>query len=245
MKRISLLILTAFVIAFCVAVETSADEPRFEVASVKPAAGPHPGIRFKESPGRVNYSGVSLKELVTRAYRLKEYQLDAQGWLDSEFFDIDATNPQDAESAVPEMLQALLVERFQLRAHLVVRSVKGYALRARPNAAGVLKPVPEPGRGGVALTGDGVNANMATMESLGDGLSRVLAIPVVDETGLTGRYTFELKLHPEDSGPGQPAFSDASAIMASLKEIGLALVGTTVTDKYLIVDGAERVPSGN
>ena len=123
MKRTSLLILTAFAIAFCVAVETSADEPRFEDASVKPAAGPHPGIRFKESPGRVHYTGVSLTELVARAYRRKEYQVEAPGWMDSEFFDIDATYPPEAESSVPEMLQALLVERFRLRAHLVVRSV--------------------------------------------------------------------------------------------------------------------------
>lgn len=240
------LTLAACSLLFGIAGESRAEDPRFEVASVKPAApGPRFGIRLKESPGRIHYVSASLRELILRAYRRKDYQVETPGWMNSELFDIDATYPLEAESQVPQMLSALLAERFKLRVRLIDKSVKALALRVRSGGGAVLKPASEPGRGGVAFNLDRFNAYQATMDNLSDLLSHLLTTPVVDETGLTERYTFELKMPPETSATGQPASADSSAIIASLKEIGLTLVSTTVTDKFVIVDGAERLPVEN
>ncbi len=237
-------------LAICLAIgavsDGRADGLRFDVASVKSAAaGPHFGLRFKESPGRIHYSAVSLRELIVRAYRRKDYQVDAPGWMASEYYDVEATFSPEAESRVPEMLRTLLTERLNLRVRSVDKPVKGLALRVRPNQTTTLRPASEPGKGGIAFLGDKLAANLSTMGSFCDLLSSLLILPVFDETGLTDRYTFELKLPPEISATGQPVFGDASAVIASLKEIGLVLVSRTVTDNYIIADGAERIPTDN
>ncbi len=240
--------LAACLLVFGIAGESRAQDARFEVALVKPVAGPRVGLRIKEDPGRIHYTGVSLRELVVRAFRRKDYQVETPGWMDSVFFDIDATYPQEAEGRVPEMLHTLLAERFRLEARRVEKSARVYGLRVRPNGTGALKPASEPGRGGVAFMGDRLAGNLATMENLSDLLSHVLAMPVVDQTALTGRYTFELKM-PPGASMGQTGVADSGAIsssvIASLKEIGLALVSTTVAEEYVVVDGAERVPTLN
>ena len=76
-----------------------------------------------------------------------------------------------------------------------------------------------------------------------DGLSMLLRTPVVDETGLTGRYTFEAKLPPESSAAGQAP--DSSAIIGSLKDNGLTVVSVTVTEKHVIVETDDRIPTQN
>ncbi len=62
---------------------------------------------------------MSLRDLIILAYRIKPYQLPGTpDWMKTEVFDIVATIPQGVTSAaVPEMLQALLAERFGLRIH--------------------------------------------------------------------------------------------------------------------------------
>ena len=65
----------------------------FEVASVKPAAPQQPGrfqISMAADPGRINYTFVSLKNLIERAYSIKSYQVSGPDWMDSERFDVTA-----------------------------------------------------------------------------------------------------------------------------------------------------------
>src|SRR6266540_1729197 len=93
----------------------------FEVASVKPSA-PQEFGRFQISmggdPGRIDYKGASLKNLIERAWSIKSYQVSGPDWLDSERFDVAAKLPEGGrQEDVPKMLQALLAERFQLTIH--------------------------------------------------------------------------------------------------------------------------------
>jgi len=63
-----------------------------------------------------------------------------------------------------------------------------------------LKPETGPGREAVAFGMDKINGNRATMDNLSDLLSGVLRTPLVDQTGLTEKYTFELKV-PQSTSP--------------------------------------------
>jgi uncharacterized protein (TIGR03435 family) len=221
----------------------AAAQPRFEAASVKSAgAAAHTGPRYRETPGRLHCTAVSLRELILHAYRLKDYQLDTPAWMDAEGYDIDATFPAEAQSQLPEMLRTLLIERFKLQVRLLEKPTKALALRVRPGGSGILKPVTDPGKGGMAFSREKINGMMATMDAFGGGLSRVLRTPVVDQTGLTGKYTFELKMTPP---PDPSGAYDSSAIISSLKDIGLTVVSTTVKMQYVIVDDAEHAPSVN
>jgi uncharacterized protein DUF3738 len=97
--------------------------PKFEVASVRPSPPLHLPLvapvkmgMFIEG-GRVDIRLMSLRDLIIVAYRVKPFQLaSTPDWMTTEVFDIAATIPAGVSKArVPDMLQALLAERFGSR----------------------------------------------------------------------------------------------------------------------------------
>ena len=72
---------------------------------------------------------LSLDNLIAIAYRVKRYQISGPDWMASERFDIAAKLPAGAaEKEIPEMLQALLEDRFQMKMHRESRELPVYAL---------------------------------------------------------------------------------------------------------------------
>jgi uncharacterized protein (TIGR03435 family) len=117
--------------------QTDAPAPAFEVASVKVSAPlPNGAVMFRfgslpvsKDPGRVDYQGVTLKNLIARAYDVKDYQVEGPQWLDGEHYDVIATIPQGSDkSQVGLMLQRLLAERFKLTLHRESKQMAVYTL---------------------------------------------------------------------------------------------------------------------
>lgn len=78
---------------------------------------------------RVDIGSLSLTELIRIAYRMKSYQISGPDWMGAERFDIMAKMPEGAaKDKVPEMLQALLADRFKLTAHRESKEFPAYAL---------------------------------------------------------------------------------------------------------------------
>jgi uncharacterized protein (TIGR03435 family) len=117
--------------------QAAADSPMFEAASVKPAE-PQTGMGIRvmmrggpgtPDPGQINYSNVSLKNVLTVAYGVKGYQINGPKWLDSERFDIVAKIAQGStKEQFQLMLQNLLAERFKLTLHHETKELPIYAL---------------------------------------------------------------------------------------------------------------------
>jgi uncharacterized protein (TIGR03435 family) len=104
----------------------------FEAASVQPA-GAARGRALRGGPGTGlpgELSGIaSLKSLVLRAYDVKDYQVSAPSWMDSERYQVEAKIPPQADrAAVSKMLQALLAERFHLAVRRETRRLPVYFL---------------------------------------------------------------------------------------------------------------------
>lgn len=108
----------------------------FEVASVKPAA-PVTGhqqyhMTVNSSPAGIEYLNASLVDLIHTAYRVNANQVQGPEWMKSEKFDVVAKLPAGASrEQAPEMLQALLAERFKLAAHRATQVLPAYALVMR------------------------------------------------------------------------------------------------------------------
>src|SRR3954470_5517775 len=89
-----------------------AQKPSFEVASIKPAAPQTDGrimMMMGGDPGMFDFKHVNLRMLVTRAYGIKDYQLNAPDWMNSVFYDVQAKMPPDTPPEVKnQMLQTLL-----------------------------------------------------------------------------------------------------------------------------------------
>jgi len=123
--------------------QTLPSSPRFEVASIKPAAPLtqaemvsgkyHRGLKF--DPSRVELRWMPLAELIGLAYGFERSQMLGPDWLirpsplESRIFNIQATVPEGpSKSQVPEMLRGLLAERFKLIAHREMKDGTVYGL---------------------------------------------------------------------------------------------------------------------
>jgi uncharacterized protein (TIGR03435 family) len=115
----------------------TAPKPQFEVATIKPA-GPldpaairagklHVGMQIDKA--RVDIGFLSLADLIQTAFKLKQHQFVVPDWAKNERFDIVAKIPEGGtKEQVPEMLQALLIERFGLKFHKESREQNVFAL---------------------------------------------------------------------------------------------------------------------
>jgi uncharacterized protein (TIGR03435 family) len=249
-----------------------AQGPGFEVASIKPAPPPSQGrmmVGVKRDAGRVTYSGMPLKMLITTAYRVKPYQVSGPGWLDSERFEIVAKLPEGANAEqIPEMLQALLAERFGLKLHRETKELPVLALVVGKNGpkleevdAPPAAASPSLGQGGMMRMEPGkLTAQRVKLDGFAGMISNMVGRPVIDETGLTGFYNFTLEFSPEDmanmkggvmrmAGPSEagpaPEAAPGGSIFQSVQKLGLKLEPRKAPIEFLVVDHVEKTPTEN
>ena len=116
----------------------TAPELKFEVAAIHPAPDPltlslverrQRPSGIKVNGNQVNIGSLTLKALVMTAFGARAESISGPDWMGAQLFDIRATMPAGAtKDQLPEMLQALLVERFHLALHHVSKEESGYAL---------------------------------------------------------------------------------------------------------------------
>jgi uncharacterized protein (TIGR03435 family) len=127
--------------------------PAFEVASVKAAepldaaklAAGQQRIGATLDAARVDLRSLSLGDLIRTAYKVKSYQLSGPEWMNTERFDVMAKLPEGAKRAdIPEMLQTLLEQRFQLMLHRTTRELPAYALVVAKGGPKLTESPPDP-----------------------------------------------------------------------------------------------------
>src|SRR3954465_556861 len=105
--------------------------PEFEVASIRPSAPPAADVKVGVhiDGAQVSFTYVALKDLIQSAYKLKNYQVVAPDFVASDRYDIAAKLPAGSNrDQLPEMLQALLEDRFKLKFHRDSKEFPVYAL---------------------------------------------------------------------------------------------------------------------
>jgi len=199
----------------------SAAPPAFEVASVKPAQpGERPrltGGPGTSDPGQWSCLSCPLATLLGHAFRAFEYQIVAPDWARTTGFDVVAKIPPGTTAAqFAPMLQSLLRERFRMTVHLENREMPVYELTianggAKLQEAGAPAAAPPPPAAPGSATdkdgfpvisgGSGMNVSNGrgrmqfraqTMANLAHYLSGAVGRPVLDATGLKGKYAFTL-----------------------------------------------------
>lgn len=194
-------------------------QTRFEVASVKLSPMPPTHMAYTMNDSTVDFGALSLKFLIQTAYRMEPYQIVSPDWMATTRFDILAKLPAGAnKTQIPEMLQALLAERFGLTVHRESKEQQVYALvvgrdgpKLKDGAANNSHPDLAKFLEGRRLlskidTEDGFwtmtqidehrffDAPRMTMPELARTLKDYFDDPVVDLTGLTGAYRVSLEV---------------------------------------------------
>ena len=126
------LLLRFLVWALLTVAGAAAQEPAFEVASIRPTESAQPSDIRPMPNGRFTATNTTPRSLLLRAYGLVDVQLiGAPSWLNVERYDIDARAggaPVGGPESLLPLVRALLVDRFKLRAHTDARELPAYAL---------------------------------------------------------------------------------------------------------------------
>jgi uncharacterized protein (TIGR03435 family) len=232
---------------------TSQSAPKFDIVSVKPNKSGETALRLDVQPrGRFMAINMPLKQFIRAAYTLQLYQIaDAPSWVDSERFDIVALAKLDLMAApivwtpgqyapMQLMMQAVLADRFKMVAHIEERQAQGYALVLRSSGStGKLLPatVPCASNCGMKIASGTVSAHDVPLPQFAELLSQLTGRRVIDSTGLTGNFDFEVEWAPES----QQAVSDAPSLFTVLQEqLGLRLDPRRVQTPMLVIDSVER-----
>jgi uncharacterized protein (TIGR03435 family) len=254
-------------------------QPRleFDVASVKENHSDRLGYDgFQISHGELTVKNVSLKVLVEAAYGVPGSRV-AGGpvWVGSDRYDIAAKGAAGAsQPQVWLMLRSLLADRFKVSLRKEIRELPIFSLEvgkrgtklAKQSDADCQDVSAAPSNGPVTLPcgtvfrtwgpqGGILGGRKVSMAGIVEGLSGALERSVVDKTGLSGTYDFDLHwtpagYHPVPGGesegrrPVEPAEPGPSIMTAVQEQLGLTLVAGKGLVEVLVIDHAEK-PAGN
>jgi uncharacterized protein (TIGR03435 family) len=235
--------------AFCAGCFAQSAPPAFETASIHP----NPRVERQEaqvSPGNLVMRNLPLFFLVQWAWDVTPAQIDAPPWFMEACFDIVAKAPGPAdETQMRLMLQALLADRFGLRLHKEARVMPVYAITLAKGGPKFQESATE---GSFALERNNpvvLNWHHARMSDLAQGISGVARQPVIDDTGLKGRYEIHMDLSAylnRAGGAGDGQFDMMSVLFTGLQDLlGLKLEARKQSVDVLVIDHAEKTPTEN
>lgn len=226
--------------------------PTFQVATIKPA-NPREGWGTYYRGNHFIAENTTVDQLLSYAYAVHASQIaSAPSWFSQTRFDIDGLPELEGRATADQyrlMVQKLLAERFHLLLHHEQRTLPVYAITlAKRGPTLTRSTLPPDGPGGWGYGPPGVlTIKNSTMESVARVLQRtVLDRPVVDKTGLSGRFDFVLKWTPEEeqdqrsnvAPTTEPA--EAPGLYAAMQEqLGLKLESAKLPVDVLVIDHAE------
>jgi uncharacterized protein (TIGR03435 family) len=236
--------------------QQSASPPTFEAASIKLSPDPIGSASgIFESTGRISAKNVTLKRCVRGAYDVPEVQVvGGPKWVDQDRYYIEAKASAAAgDHDLMRMLQTLLADRFKLVLHREQRMIPGFRLVL--GKGGLKAPASAPDHPSVGHSQRGrIDAEACTIAQLALKLAEVLRQPVMDATGIAGRFDLKLEWTPDDlqanppsagSRPSNKPEAAGPSIFAALQEqLGLKLESSRVSAEVLVIDSAEK-PSQN
>lgn len=247
----------------------------FDVASIKrtPDGPTGAGATFMTAAGgRLIVVNNPASNLITNGYGVPNYALiGGPAWMRVDKYNIDAkAEGEPSRAEMMRMLQTLLAERFQLRAHLETRELRAYVLtvarggaRLTPSKDGdclasdpsrPLAPLPplapgetrRPRCGNNLMSSSGPNLMWNAVRIDMAGVAGALALffrrPVVDRTGLAGFFDIQLELPPLQPAAATDAAADpgVSVFTVLQEQLGLRVEEGRGPVDVLVIDRIER-----
>jgi uncharacterized protein (TIGR03435 family) len=237
----------------------------FEVATIKPADPDVPGRYIKmQSAHRFYARNHTVKTLIEAAYNITSRAVSGgPAWVESDRYEIVAVTPNDPRPTPDEqmaMLRQLLADRFHLSFHREPKEFSVYAITVAKGGPKLKATTVDPD-----ATPDGppllafvlspavvrLPAKYTTIAEMASVMQRaVFDRPVIDRTGLAGRYDFDLEFTPDESmfgglGLKGTAESTKPDLFSALQEqLGLKLEASRGIIDTVVIDRVDR-PTDN
>lgn len=227
-------------------------DPAFEVASIHPSDPNNGREGFEIREGRVMVENKTVRDLITFAYRIHARQIvDAPAWISTSRFDIAGV--LDVEGypnfvQYQRIVQRLLAERFGLKFHRDRQELAVYTLTVAKGGPRLKASTTPDG-----LPDDSVNRNHGwvsgtyTNQSM-DGFSHALEFyldrPIVNQTNLTGSYTFTLSWTQDNAPPSLDPNAPPGIFTAIQEQAGLRMEPSKALAEVLVIDHIDS-PSAN
>jgi uncharacterized protein (TIGR03435 family) len=239
---------------------TAQTPPSFEVASVRLTEGGGRGggrgmmmmpalANIRVGPGgALTMRGVTLRGATRWAYSVADFQVTGPDWIDQQRYDITAKAA--AEPSVDQlrlMLQALLTERFKMAVRRAPKESQVWVITV---AKGGPKFKAAPAEGDPTIEGDPqkmrVGLHKTSVADVGELLSGFLRAPVLDETGLTGKFDINVDMAKYFAEQQAGQMDMLSTIVTAIQqELGLKLETRKVPVDFVMIERAERTPVEN
>jgi uncharacterized protein (TIGR03435 family) len=231
-----------------------APAPTFDAATVKTGGPVLPNGNININTGRilngvVTLANATLSDCLLFAYSLTTAdQIAGPDWINVKSVRFEVTGkapPETPQAQLLLMLQALLKQRFQLALHTEQREMAHYDLVVGKNGPKIEESTVSAQEGTGAARLDGIRSNHMNMTKLATLLSRMTRMPVIDKTGLTGFYQFDLRYANEVSPVPEENPAGPSIFTAVQEQLGLKLESKKGPVEVLVIDHAEKIPLEN
>lgn len=235
----------------------------FEVASIK-TSGPDARGPLFSTPGReFSATKVDLNMLIAYSYSYHNNQITGGvAWMASEKYDIVGKPEAEGKPSSDQwkaMMPSLLADRFQLKFHVEKRELPVYAIQLGKNGPKLVRSADQNANRGLLFQGRGGLPALPGRNATVDDLAWVMGAavtdhPVVNQTGLEGKWDFLLWWTPDETqfqqmGPRPPLPADKAdappdIFTAFQEQLGLKLVPTRAPVDVMVIDHVEK-PSAN
>jgi uncharacterized protein (TIGR03435 family) len=233
----------------------------FSIVSIKPHNPNDRSAGVDSAPDchAFTSTNLTLRFLVGEAYNLKEgdrFLIGGPSWTYTDRFNFEAKlDPSDIPltkltgEQCTALLQPVLADRFKLRVHHETRPILIYNIVLAKGGLKMKESAPSPPSSLTTPAAQpcSIDASRRGSESvhscpmtqivgvLEDGPGRY----IIDKTGLTGRYTFDLHYTPDNTPADSPISGGPSIFTAVQEQLGLKLSPSTAPLDVLVIDSAQ------
>jgi len=232
-------------------------DPSFTTVTIKPSKPDEPSRGVGAHLGRLRVANITLSDLISIAYDIHPKQLiGAPSWVTTDKFDIIAEHNGAGEPSAKQwrsMIGKFLAERFKLSLHRDKKELLVYELSTARTGPKLTRNVANSNQSPVMYFQDlgKLKVSNGSMQDFVDVMQHyVLDRPVLDRTGIAGKYDFTLNWTPDDSQflglgvtiPHPTGSTNAPPpLSAAIQEqLGLKFDSTMASVEILVIDHVEK-----
>jgi uncharacterized protein (TIGR03435 family) len=228
-------------------------DPSFEVVTVKPSSPDEQGSSIHAGGGHLTIKNHTLNTMLLFAYGIHPKQIvDAPAWFATDRYDVDGVLDTEGEPNLKQMqriVQKMLAERFELKLDEETRELLVYALMVAKEGPKLTKSKGDPNV--LGDENDNMHSGQITQTISNMSMTDFTLImqfftdrPVVDQTGLAGKWDFKWTWTQDESRVSLDANAPPGMFTAIQEQLGLKLEAKKAPADVFVIDHIER-PSAN